>query len=58
MKISIQNNKMLFDIARKTNDALLLDGKYRFILSKIAQDLYDWNSVGEKISLELNSMKK
>ncbi len=56
MKISIKNDKMLFDIVQKINGAFLLDGKYRSTLSKAAQELYDWSSIGEKISLELNSM--
>jgi len=58
MKISTKNDKMLFDIVKKTNDSLSLDGKYRFTLSKTAQELYDWSSVGEKISSELNSMNQ
>ena len=58
MKISTKNDKMLFDIVKKINDSLLLDGKYRFTLSKTAQELYDWSSVGEKISSELNSMNQ
>jgi len=58
MKISIKSDRMLLDIVKKINGALLLDGKYRFILSQIAQELYDWSSVAEKISLELNSMNQ
>ena len=58
MKISTKNDKMLFDIVKKINDSLLLDGKYRFTLSKTAQELYDWSSIGEKISSELNSMNQ
>lgn len=56
MKISIKNDEMLFDIVQKINGAFLLDGKHRSTLSKTAQELYDWKSIGEKISLELNSM--
>lgn len=56
MKISIKSDKMLFDIVQKINGAFLLDGKHRFTLSNTAQELYDWSSIGEKISLELNSM--
>jgi len=58
MKISTENNKISFDIAKKINGALLLDGKHRHTLSKIAQERYDWRSVGKKISLELNSMSQ
>ena len=56
MKISVKNEKMVHDIVAKTVNALLLEGKYRFILSKTAQELYDWSSVSKKISLELNSV--
>ena len=55
MKICPEN-KILFDITKKIDGALLLDGKYRYMLSKIAQELYDWSRVGQKFSLELNSM--
>ena len=58
MKISIDGDRMLFDIVKNINGALLLDGKYRSTLSKTAQELYDWSSVGEKISSELNSMNQ
>ena len=58
MKISTENNKISFDIAKKINGALLLDGKHRYTLSKITQERYDWRSVGKKISLELNSMSQ
>ena len=58
MKIGIKNDVMLFDIVKKINGALLLDGKYRSVLSKTAQELYDWSSVGKKISSELNSMNQ
>ena len=58
MKISTNNDKMLFDIAKKIDGALLLDGKYRFNLSERTKELYDWSSVGKKISLELSSMNK
>jgi len=56
MKVSIKKDEVLFDIVKKINGALLLDGKYRFTLSKTASELYDWSSVGKKISLDLNSM--
>jgi glycosyltransferase involved in cell wall biosynthesis len=56
MKISVKTDSKQFDIIKKINDSLSLDGKYRFVLSKTAKELYDWGSVGEKISLELNSM--
>jgi len=56
MKISVNTDSKQFDIIKKIHDSLLLDGKYRFVLSKTAKELYDWSSVGEKISLELNSM--
>ncbi len=56
MKISIKSDKMLFDIVQKIDGAFLLEGKHRYTLSKTAQELYDWRSIGEKISLELNSM--
>ncbi|MDH3823871.1 MAG: glycosyltransferase [Nitrosopumilus sp.] len=58
MKISIENDRKQFDIVKKINYSLLLDGKYRFVLSKTAKELYDWSSVGEKISSELNSMNR
>ena len=58
MKIGVKNDVMLFDIVKKINGALLLDGKYRSALSKTAKELYDWSSVGEKISSELNSMNR
>ena len=56
MKISIEKDLKLFDIVKKINEVLLLDGKYRDVLSETAHELYDWSSVGEKISSELNSM--
>jgi len=58
MKIGVKNDVMLFDIVKKINGALLLDGKYRSALSKTAQELYDWSSVGKKISSELNLMNR
>ena len=56
MKISIEKDLKLFDIVKKINEVLLLDGKYRDVLSETAHELYYWSSVGEKISSELNSM--
>jgi len=56
MKISIKRDEMLFDIVKKVDNALLLDGKYRFILSKTSKELYDWDIVGKKFLSELNSM--
>lgn len=58
MKISIKSDVMISDIVKKINAALLLDGKYKSTLNKAAQELYDWSSVGKKISLELNSMNQ
>ncbi len=58
MKITKENDKISFDIANKINAALLLDGKYRRTLSKAAQELYDWGRVGQKFSLEINSMNQ
>ena len=58
MKVSTNRDVVLFDIVKKINGALLLDGKYRFTLSKTAQELYDWSSVGEKFLSELNSMNQ
>ncbi|WP_316505316.1 hypothetical protein [Nitrosopumilus sp.] len=45
----------LYDIVKKTNGALSLDGKYRYMLSETANRLYDWSSVAEKLLSQLHS---
>jgi len=57
MKISNMKDQMVFDIVKKTQKALLLDDKDREILSNIAVELYDWNSVSKKLSFELSTLE-
>ncbi|WP_420544632.1 glycosyltransferase [Nitrosopumilus sp.] len=56
MRISIEKEDTIFDIVKNIDGALLLDGKYRFKLSEIAHELYDWSSIGKTILAELKSM--
>jgi len=56
MKITTSKENLVFDLANKVSNSLLIENKHREILRDIAVQFYDWENVSKKLWIELESM--
>jgi len=56
MKITTSKENLVFDLANKVSNSLLIENKHKEILRDIAVQFYDWENVSKKLWIELESM--
>jgi len=56
MKITTSEENLVFDLANKVSNLLLIENKHKEILRDIAVQFYDWENVSKKLWIELESM--
>ncbi len=56
MKITTSKENLVFDLANKVSNSLLIENKHKEILRDIAVQFYDWENGSRKLGIELESM--